>query len=118
MAPLEWRLQNGSTDEFGTVWVSPLPYLGIATEVVFHKSESPLFWIKSCAFCTFQWLPNSAVWFDSEGGSHGYIHPKVISTLKKKSMTLMSFCESRKAQRHFQVSVFVKFQVAFLKIQL
>jgi len=33
-------------------------------------------------------------------------------------MTLMSFCESKKARRYFQVSVFVKFQTAFLKIQL
>lgn len=44
--------------------------------------------------------------------------PLLKKKKKKKCMTLMSFCESKKAQRHFPVSVFVKFQIAFLKIQL
>lgn len=92
--------------------------LAIAIEKIFHNSESQLLWIKSCALYTSCWVPVSGVLFGSEFGSHGYDHSKVFSTFEKKKMTLMSFCESQKAQRHFQVSVFVKFQIAFLKIQL
>lgn len=91
--------------------------LAIATEKIFHNSESQLLWIKSCALYTSCWVPISGVLFGSQFGSHGYNHSKVISAFEK-NMTLMSFRESKKAQRHFQVSVFVKFQIAFLKIQL
>lgn len=122
MVMLEWMLEIGLRgllmNMLETVQVCCLwEHFGSVSGKILHNSESQFLWIESCALHMASQVPVSAVLFGSKFGSHGYNHSEAISTFEK-NMTLMSFCESKKAQRHFQVSVFVKFQIAFLKIQL